>query len=69
MTAPADGGKANRALFRLLAKDFAIPSSRWSLAQGATRREKTLAIADVTGEEWARIEAVLAALEKGEMGR
>ena len=66
VTAPAEGGKANRALLKLLAKYFAVAPSRWSVVVGAGRREKTLAIVDVTGEEWARVEAALAALEGGE---
>ena len=69
VTAPAGGGKANRALLKLLAKFFAIAPSRWSVVVGAGRREKTLAIVGVTGEEWARVEAALAALEGGERER
>ena len=69
VTASAEGGKANRALVKLLAPHFRIPASRWAIVVGATRCEKTLAIENVTGEEWAAIESALATLEEGETGR
>ena len=65
VTAPTECGKANGAVIKLLAPHFRLSASSFRLVHGATRREKTLAIDGVTGEEWAGIELALAALRTG----
>jgi uncharacterized protein YggU (UPF0235/DUF167 family) len=67
--AAAEGGKANRALIKLVADFLGLAPSRVSIAIGATRHEKTLAIEAATGEEWARIVAALTALGEQEKRR
>jgi len=59
VTAPPEGGKANAALVRLLARDWGIAKSAVAIAAGATDRRKTLAVSgdpDALGpalEAWA----------------
>ncbi len=45
VTAPAEGGKANAALLKLLARTWRLPKSSLSLAAGKTGRTKTVLIA------------------------
>ncbi len=45
VTAPPEGGKANAALIKLLAKAWKLPKSALSLVAGQTDRRKTLAVA------------------------
>ena len=40
MTAPAEGGKANRAVTKLLAGALGVPKSRLTLVRGTTARDK-----------------------------
>jgi uncharacterized protein YggU (UPF0235/DUF167 family) len=40
VTAPPEGGKANRAVIALLAEELAVPPSSISLVRGATSRDK-----------------------------
>jgi uncharacterized protein len=42
---PPEGGKANAALIKLLAKAWKLPKSALSLVAGHTDRRKTLAVA------------------------
>jgi uncharacterized protein len=44
VTAPAEKGKANEAVIRLLAKHYAVPPSSITLVRGATTRMKQLEI-------------------------
>jgi uncharacterized protein (TIGR00251 family) len=44
VTEPPEGGKANAALIRLLAKAWKQPKSALSLVAGQTERRKTLAL-------------------------
>lgn len=45
VTEPPEGGKANAALIKLLAKAWKLPKSSLSLVAGHTERRKTLAVA------------------------
>ena len=45
VTAPAEGGKANRALLKLLARELRQPASTMHIASGATARQKSIQIA------------------------
>ncbi|MGN6593920.1 MAG: DUF167 domain-containing protein [Terriglobales bacterium] len=44
VTAPADGGRANRAIERALAEHLGIPPSRVRIVLGFTAREKVVEI-------------------------
>lgn len=44
VTAPAEGGKANEALLKLLAKTWRLPKSSLSVASGKGARTKTVLI-------------------------
>ncbi len=50
VTAVPEGGKANEAMIRLLAKHFGVAVSRVRLVRGHTSRQKTIEITD----EWDR---------------
>ena len=43
--APAEGGKANRALIKLLARELWLPASAMHITSGATARQKSKQIA------------------------
>ena len=45
VTAPAEGGKANKALLKLLAREFDLPASAMRIASGAQARQKSIQIA------------------------
>ena len=45
VTEPPEGGRANRALVKLLAKSWHVPASSIAVAAGAKDRRKTLEIA------------------------
>ncbi|MBV8392211.1 MAG: DUF167 domain-containing protein [Alphaproteobacteria bacterium] len=45
VTAPAEDGKANRAVIDLLAEAWRFPKSTFAVIKGATARRKTLAVA------------------------
>ena len=45
VTAAPEGGKANRAVIRLLAKQWRVPRTAISVAAGATGRNKVLRVA------------------------
>ncbi len=51
LTAPPVDGAANSALVAFLAKRLGVSKSRVALTHGATSREKTLRIVDVTVDE------------------
>jgi len=44
VTAPAEGGKANAALIKLLAKEWRLPKSAFQIAAGAGGRRKTVLV-------------------------
>ena len=44
VTAPPEDGKANQAVIKLLAKEWRLPKSTFSIATGATQRRKTIMI-------------------------
>ncbi len=49
VTATPEGGKANAALVKLLAKSLGLPKTAFSIAAGGARRNKTLFIAGEPG--------------------
>jgi len=44
VTAPAEGGKANAAVIKLLAEEFGIPKSAISIKSGHTSRHKLVSL-------------------------
>ncbi len=44
VTAPPEGGKANAALVRMLAREWGVPKSLFSITVGVSDRRKTLLI-------------------------
>ena len=44
VTAPAEDGKANRAVIELLAAEWRLPKSAFEVMRGATARDKTVSI-------------------------
>ena len=61
VSAPAEAGRANNALIKLLAKTWGLPKSRLELLSGQSQRRKSLlVIGDPAGLE-AKLEAWLAA--------
>ena len=63
--APAEGGKANAALIKLLAKAWRVPKGAISLVAGASSRTKTLEIEGDPTRLQPRLEASLNAIESG----
>lgn len=59
VTAPADGGKANAAILRLLARRIGLPVSRLSLVAGSAARLKRIRIEGEPEELAARLEALV----------
>jgi uncharacterized protein (TIGR00251 family) len=51
VTAPAEGGKANAAVRKLIARRLRVGSTRVEIVKGATSREKVLQISDFSDEE------------------
>ncbi len=49
--APAEGGKANEAVCRLLARLLGLPPSAVSIGRGAASREKTMVIHGIDDRE------------------
>lgn len=62
VTAPAEGGKANAALVKLLAKEWRLPKSAFQIAAGAGGRRKTVLVHGPADDLAARIAARLAAV-------
>jgi hypothetical protein len=44
VTAPPEGGKANAALIKLLAKEWRLPKSSFVVTAGASEKRKTISI-------------------------
>jgi uncharacterized protein (TIGR00251 family) len=59
VTAPADRGRANAAVIRLLAERLDVPRSAIRLAQGETSRQKTIVISGDAAALAVRLEALL----------
>jgi uncharacterized protein (TIGR00251 family) len=49
-TAPPDGGKANAAVIKLLARELGLPKSAIQIKRGQTARHKLLAIDTTPGQ-------------------
>lgn len=56
VTAPAEDGKANRALLKLLARELRLPASAMHVASGATARQKSIQIAGEPADLKKRLE-------------
>ncbi len=57
VTAPPEGGKANAALIKLLAKEWRLPKSALVITAGATKRRKVLTIEGDTNQLMDRLAA------------
>ena len=55
VTAPPDSGKANAALIKLLAKDWHLPKSAFTIAAGASERRKVMKVEGNTNQLMARL--------------
>ena len=62
VTAPAQDGRANEALLRLLAQVWRLPRSDLSIVAGATSRNKTVHVAGDPRQLIARLSAEIASL-------
>lgn len=51
VAAPAEHGRANEAVLRLLAEALSVPRARLSLAAGASRRDKVILLDGLSLEE------------------
>ena len=63
VTEPPEGGKANAAVIKLLAKTWKVPKSNLRVTAGHGKRRKTLLITGEASELGSRLRAWLAALE------
>ncbi len=54
VTAPPEGGKANRALVRLLADALGLPARDIEIVSGHSSRDKTVALTGIDTEETER---------------
>ncbi len=64
VTEPPEGGKANAAVIKLLAKTWKVPKSSLRVIAGHGGRRKTLLIAGEASELRSRLRAWLAALDR-----
>jgi len=64
VTPPAEGGRANDAVVRLLADTFALPRTSVTLVSGQTGRDKIVEVAGVEPKEIERRLAVAAGKER-----
>jgi uncharacterized protein len=64
VSAPPTDGRANDALLRLLAKEWAVPQRDLAIAAGAKSRRKSVHIAGDPSDLLKRIGAALAALAR-----
>ena len=51
VTAPPEGGKANRAILEALARALRVPQSSLEIVRGATHREKTVLVRGLSPAE------------------
>ena len=63
VTAPPEGGRANQAVLRLLAKTLGVPRRDLELAAGSTSRDKVVTLLGLTAES---ADARMAAAAKAE---
>ena len=63
VSAPAEGGKANRALLKLLARALNLPASCMTIATGAAARHKSIQIAGDVVDIKKRLETLCGELE------
>jgi uncharacterized protein (TIGR00251 family) len=65
VTAPAEGGRANDAVVRLLAETFAVPRTSVTLVSGRSARDKIVDVAGVGRDEIDRRLSSAAGSERG----
>ena len=66
VTAPPEGGKANAAAVKLLAKAWRLPKSRIAIVGGASDRTKSLHVAGEPADLLARLNDWCRSLDKNE---
>ncbi|NQV55643.1 MAG: DUF167 domain-containing protein [Rhodospirillales bacterium] len=64
VTAPPEDGKANRALIKLLAKEWKLPKSDITITRGLTNARKTVLVAGNRQDLSGRLDAWQAKLEQ-----
>ena len=67
VTAPAEDGKANRAVIELLAAEWRLPRSTFEVMRGAAARDKTLSIAGEPASLAGRIEQWMRERARGDV--
>jgi len=60
VAAPPERGRANAALFELLASALGLPASRLQLVSGASGKDKVIAVEGMTSAEADRLLAAVA---------
>jgi hypothetical protein len=60
VTAPPEGGKANAALIKMLAKEWRVPKSSLAVTAGASERRKTITVEGDARELTSRFDAWVA---------
>lgn len=65
VTAPADAGRANEALLRLLSRSWRVPRRDFSIIVGSTSRDKTVRIAGDPQQLFEKIASEIARLPDG----
>jgi len=67
VTAPAEDGKANRAVIELLAAEWRLPKSTFEVMRGAAARDKTVSIAGEPASLAGRIEQWMRERARGDV--
>ena len=66
VTAPAEDGKANRAVIELLAAEWRLPKFAFEVMRGATARDKTVSISGKPASIASRIDQWMRERAKGD---
>ena len=68
MTAVPEGGKANAAVIKLLARAWGVPKSAVSVVAGTTDRRKVLHVAGPSGDLMQRLGYWIGGLDRDRLG-